>query len=122
MAAQGIRSQGKGRSMNNPAAGGKKLKRKIRELCGTAYEREMRRHLDVLFNQFHEWSKGALTTWDLVDHIHTFHDGNARKLYNFYQDPNEFVVAYAVSEKLIELSDVPEELRDTIRKIKDSLR
>lgn len=108
--------------MDNLGVSGKKMKRKVRELCGIAYERELRRHLDVLFNQFFEWSKGTLSTWDLVDAIHKFHDGDARKLYGFYQKPSEFIVARAVSEKLLELSDVPEELRDTIRKFQDSFR
>ena len=58
----------------------------------------------------------------LVDIIHKFHDGTARKLYIFYQNPSEYVVAYAVSEKLIELSDVPEQLRDAIRTYQDSFR
>jgi len=103
----------------NSGSGNKNLKRRIRELCGIAYEREMRRHLDALLNQFIEYGKGKITPWEMVDVIHKFHNEDARKLYIFYQKPNEYVIAYAVSEKLIDLSDVPAQLQDEISKFQD---
>jgi hypothetical protein len=82
----------------------------------------MRRHLDALFNQFFEYGKEKITPWEMVDAIHKFHDGAARKLYVFYQKPSEYTVAYAVSEKLIDLSDVPAQLQDAISKLQEAFR
>ena len=56
----------------------------LRALTGIAHERELAGALIELEAQFAEWRAGRLSSFDMSDVIHAFHNGRARQLYIFY--------------------------------------
>ena len=62
-----------------------KLERKeLRKLAGLAYERELTKALKSLGEKFKQWNKNKITTFELSDFIHQFHNGISRDLWSFY--------------------------------------
>ncbi|MBK9015875.1 MAG: hypothetical protein IPM82_18440 [Saprospiraceae bacterium] len=59
----------------------KNVKRKIRELAGLLYERELNEEIIKLDEHFEVWRKGELSPFDLAEKIHHFHQHPARELY-----------------------------------------
>jgi hypothetical protein len=62
----------------------KRVKRAIQELAGAAYEIELGRALAELRAEFTRWERGDMTSFDLVEAVHKFHQGPARDLYVRY--------------------------------------
>jgi hypothetical protein len=87
-------------------------KKQLRRLAGIAYERELERELSSLLGQFQNWRNGEIDPFELSDHIHEFHEGPNRGLYNFYNraDPH-MAVARALVEELLSESEVPDDSR-----------
>jgi Tol biopolymer transport system component len=56
----------------------KTVRRRLRELAGIAYERELNRELDALFKCFEAWKKDEISPFDLSENIHEFHQKPAR--------------------------------------------
>lgn len=80
----------------------------LRRLAGVAYERELRKELMQLHDQFHDWLKERLDAFALSDAIHEFHDGVARQLYVFYTwGKPEMQVARAVAHQVLSRDEVP---------------
>jgi hypothetical protein len=48
----------------------KQAKKRMRELIGIAYERELRQELDTLYEQFQQWRQGTLDIWDMKELVH----------------------------------------------------
>lgn len=91
----------------------KKVRKQLRELISKAYTQELNNHLHELSLSFDEWRNNKIDCWDLNDIIHKFHDGISRdlyKLYNYCRD-EIFLVSRAVAQKLIQLDEVPTEVR-----------
>ena len=59
-------------------------KKRLRELAGIGYERDLAHCPGVVKNSFEKWEAGEISVWDLNDKIHEFHDGIARELYKVY--------------------------------------
>jgi hypothetical protein len=59
-------------------------KRKLRELAGMAYRRELGAELSKLEEEFARWRSGEIDPFELSDRIHRFHDGISRDLYVLY--------------------------------------
>lgn len=57
----------------------KTVYKKMRELSGKAYEKELRGELEKLAEQFQLWRDTRIDTWDLVEAVHKFHNGPAKK-------------------------------------------
>ena len=62
----------------------KRDKKKLKELAGIAYEKDLSRCLDVIYGSFENWKSGEMSVWDLNQHIHEFHNEIARSLYKSY--------------------------------------
>jgi hypothetical protein len=99
-------------------------KRKIlKQLASTAYERELTALLEELGTRFNEWQAGKLSPWDLNSHIHRYHDGNSRDLWKKYNclDPAE-LVGFAVVDGIVQLSEVPEIVRELVETRANDIR
>jgi hypothetical protein len=59
----------------------KSNRRKLRELAGVAYTRELSAELAKLEGDFGQWRSGEIDPFELSDRIHRFHDGISRDLW-----------------------------------------
>ena len=89
----------------------KRLKRLLREWAGTAHEEELRRALLPLAEEFDRWKRGDITSADLCELIHKFHQRPARDLFVKYNTKYlEASVAHAVVTGVLEKEKIPLEL------------
>jgi hypothetical protein len=94
----------------------KAVYKKMKELSGKAYERELRGEMEKLAEQFQLWRDNQIDTWDLKEAVHKFHNGPARKLYGRYTDLSpEQVLPYALHKGLVAYEELPEEIIDEMR-------
>lgn len=86
----------------------KASRRKLRELAGVAYKRELGTELSKVEQDFARWRKGEINPFELSDRIHRFHDGISRDLYVIYRDlPPHNAVARAVAYRILERTEIP---------------
>jgi hypothetical protein len=80
----------------------KSQRRRVRELCGLAYERDLSEALGQLEINFRRWRDGEIDAHELSELIHRFHQGLARELFGKYDLSNaEFAVADAIHRGVI---------------------
>src|SRR5262245_3513810 len=80
----------------------KAQRRRLRELGGMAYERDLSQELGKLEAEFMRWRAGTIDAFALSDAIHQFHQGPSRSLFSLYESSNlEFAVAHAIRRGLI---------------------
>lgn len=93
----------------------KSQKKALRELAHRAYEEALRRALLPVGEAVEAWKAGTISSFELSDRIHTFHQGPSRKLWSFYTalDPRTIVVD-AVAQGILDIAAVPEDLRAEI--------
>jgi hypothetical protein len=86
-------------------------RRKLRELAGVAYTREIGTELSKVEKDFGRWRSGEIDPFELSDRIHRFHDGVSRDLYVFYRDvsPNT-AVARAVAYRILDRAEIPRDI------------
>lgn len=90
-------------------------KRKLRELAGVAYERELGAELSKLGSEFARWRRGEIDPFELSDLIHRFHNGISRELYVRYDRlPSSQSVARAVALQVLQEAEVPSELLEAL--------
>ncbi len=96
----------------------KSVKKALRALRDLAYEAELRRALTNLSQNFERWKAGGISSFDLADRIHEFHDGPNRKLYLLYTGRLDlrFLVSRAVQEGLIKKESIPKEVLPYLQK------
>ncbi len=56
----------------------------LRDLAEEAWSAELHEALLALYEEFGKWADDAISSFDLSDRIHQFHDGTARELYGRY--------------------------------------
>jgi hypothetical protein len=86
----------------------KSVARDIRQYARAAHEEELRRALEPLAAKFDEWQAGSLSSGELSDAIHVFHDGPSRELFKFYAQPAllDSAVAYAIVRGVLDESKI----------------
>lgn len=90
-------------------------KRKLRELAGVAYKRELGAALSKLEEEFARWRSGEIDPFELSDRIHRFHEGESRDLYAIYNRlPPSNSVARAVALQILQETELPSELLETL--------
>lgn len=93
----------------------KATRKKLRELAGESYERELGKHLDELLDKFHAWEKGEIVSSKLSHFIHKFHNGVSREIYNMYNYLQEDdLVARAVVLNLLTKDEVTKNILEQI--------
>jgi hypothetical protein len=91
----------------------KRLRRLVREYSSIAYEAELRLVLQSLAEEFDRWRLGELSSSDLSDAIHQFHDGTSRDLWKSYNlGQPEWALARAVHSGAVDRSVLPPDLLD----------
>jgi len=71
---------------------GKATRKKLRELAGESYERELGKHLDELIYKFHAWKKSEIVSSELSQFIHKFQN-------MAFQE--NFIICIIISKKMI---------------------
>lgn len=97
----------------------KSEKRELRRLAGEAYKAEMEKEVAKLEVAFKIWRDGKITIFDLDEQIHAYYSGPRKQLYGFYQMRNqpEAAVARGIALDLIEVAQVPTEIKGKIEHI-----
>jgi len=94
----------------------KAQRRRIRELAGIAYDRELSRELAVLEGEFAQWRSGSIDAYELNERIHRFHQGPSRQLFNTYTNsPFDLVIAAAIANGIITEAEAGPELMELFR-------
>jgi len=89
----------------------KRNRARLRQLAGEAWEAELERELEVLFEHFGTWAESGLNAFELSDLIHDFHNGISRELYARYTTlPPTITVPRAVALGILGEADVGSEL------------
>ena len=88
----------------------------LRRLASEAYERELGIHLAELDKSFSEWRNGTLSSSDLSQKIHEFHQHAARDVWSMYQMPHEAIlVTRAIELGILREDEVPVTLREKLK-------
>jgi Plasmid pRiA4b ORF-3-like protein len=89
----------------------KRIKRLLREYAGAAHEEELRRALLPVSEAFGRWARRELSSGDLSEIIHRFHQGPARELWVRYNTRHlEMPVAFAITTGVLGRETIPAEL------------
>ncbi len=100
----------------------KKQKKHLRALAEKAYEIDLGRSIDKLFETYQEWKKLKIDVWDMNQCIHEFHNEIARDLYKSYTINHPiFPVAFGIKTGAIDISEVDESCIDEVQRIVDNL-
>jgi len=96
----------------------KPIKRLIREYAARAYEAELGQALGELEAPFSRWRSGEIRAGELSDHIHAFHQGPARDLWNRYNARiDDTLVGHAIVTGLLPRETIPGELLEALQPI-----
>jgi hypothetical protein len=88
----------------------KRVKRLLREYAGAAHEEELRRALLPVADAFGRWARRELSSGELSEIIHRFHQGPARELWVRYNTPHlEMPVAFAITTGVLAREAIPAE-------------
>jgi hypothetical protein len=93
----------------------KEAKKRLRELADLAWEEELRRALTPLADAFERWKTRAVTSLEISDLIHEFHQGPSRKIWSTYQSLKpDMLVARAIALGVLPREALPAELADSL--------
>ena len=96
----------------------KKQKKHLRSLGAKAYETDLGRCIDKLFEKYTHWKNKEISVWDMNQYIHEYHDEISRNLYKSYTiDDPIFQVAFGIQTGAIKLEDVEESCLDEVKRI-----
>ncbi len=100
----------------------KKQKKHLRALGEKAYEIDLERSIDKLFEKYQLLKRQKISVWDMNQWIHEFHDDIARELHKSYtaNDP-VYPVALGIITGAIDISEVDESCLDEVKRISDLL-
>ncbi len=92
-------------------------RRKLRDLGGIAYERDLSEHLATLESEFRRWRAGEIDAFALAEAIHQFHQGPARELFSKYGTSHlDFAVAHAIHRGVLRQEEVGGEMLEILSK------
>ena len=105
----------------------KKLKKMLRQHASRAWEAEMQAALQALEAKFSQWKKGTISSAELNDAIHEYHDGISRDIWRrFSTNKPRMPLAYAVASGLITEKSLPaevlEHIESTVEYFREQLR
>lgn len=87
----------------------------LRELATEAWEAELRDALEALFEDFGRWAEHEVSSFELSDRIHEFHDGISRELYKRYTGlPPHVAVAKAIAVGAVDESALSPSLQEKL--------
>jgi hypothetical protein len=87
------------------------IKRLVREWAGVAHDRELRKALGKLHVQFGRWKRGGISSLELNEFVHQFHDGTSREIWKRYATNHlEPAVASAIAGGILRREELPPDL------------
>ena len=93
-------------------------KKKVRQLAGIAWERELRGELRSIADAIDEMENGSLSSFDVNDRIHKFRNGASRDLFKQYSASLPWLgVSRAYFDRVLtddDLVDASDEVRKDI--------
>jgi hypothetical protein len=90
--------------------------RRIRELAGMAYERELSRELRALESDFVRWRGGEIDAFALSDRVHRFHQGPSQRLFLRYTTGMlEVAVANAIASGTLTEEEATAEIVEALK-------
>ena len=103
--------------------GQRKRRKALRELAGTAHERELVQALSDLEAKFQAWRKGDISSFELSDLVHEFHNGINRNIWRryVYLKPDQSVPA-AVAHGILKEDEIPPPLLEEMKASIEALR
>jgi len=102
----------------------KKTRKELRKLLTKAYAKELDRHLFDLLMKFDDWKNKKIDCWDLNDHIHKFHEGISRDLFNTYNAKgvdDVYMISRALANDLLKKEEIPSEAIDIVEHCANNL-
>ena len=102
----------------------KKTQKELRKLLMKAYAKELDQHLFDLSMKFDDWKKKKIDCWDLNYHIHKFHDGILRDLFNTYNArgmDDIYMISRALANDLLCKEEIPSEAIDIVERCANDL-
>ncbi len=102
----------------------KKTRKELRKLLEQAYARELDQYLRDLSMKFDDWKNKKIDCYNLNDHIHKFHDGASRDLFNTYNARGVkgiYMIARALANDLLRKEGIPSEVIDRVEQCANNL-
>lgn len=102
----------------------KKTRKELRKLLLQAYAKELNQHLFDLSKKFDDWKNQKIDCWDLNDHIHQFHDGISRDLFNAYNAKGVddlYMISRALANNLLQKEEIPNEVIGIVERLANEL-
>ena len=89
----------------------KHIKRQVREWAGIAHDRDLRKALGELRDQFDLWEGGEIDSFELNERVHRFHEDTSREIWKRYATTHlEPAVASAVAAGVLHREELPSDL------------
>jgi hypothetical protein len=89
----------------------KHIKRQVREWAGIAQDRDLRKALGELRDQFGLWERGEIDSFELNARVHRFHEDTSREIWKRYATTHlEPAVASAVAAGVLHREELPSDL------------
>jgi hypothetical protein len=95
----------------------KKTRKELRKLLIQAYAKELEQYLFNLSKTFDDWKNKKIDCWDLSDHIHKFHYGISKDLFNAYNArgvDDIYMISRALAKDLLRKEEIPSEAIDIV--------
>ena len=93
----------------------KSVRRELRSLASTAYERELDSALEDLYLNFAKWKKKQIDCFELNQLIHEFHQKKSRELWKIYNQPDDdFIVVRAMRLGVLQRGEISAETAEAI--------
>ena len=93
----------------------KSVRRELRALATTAYERELNSTLEDLYLSFEKWKTKQIDCFELNQLIHEFHQKKSRELWKIYnQTDNDLIVDRAVRLGILQQGEISAETAEAI--------
>ena len=93
----------------------KRMKQMLRQHASRAWEAEMKAALQALAVKFDQWDNGGMSSSDLNDAIHQYHDGVGREIWKrFATNKPEIPLAHAVAAGFVTEESLPAEILEHI--------
>ena len=93
----------------------KSVRRELRSLTSTAYERELDKALEDLYLSFTEWKDKQINCFELNQRIHKFHQKKSRELWKIYnQSDEDLIVVRATRLGILQPGEISEQTAEAI--------
>ena len=92
------------------------MRRELRLLASTGYERELDSVLEDLYLSFAKWKNKQINCFELNRLIHEFHQKKSRELWKIYNQPDDdFIVVRAARLGVLQPAEISQQTAEAIQ-------